>query len=173
MKPRLPRAPRSLPRRHTPGGWISQKLCYHFVQLLATPDWTLLLQPRSLFEGEQGAQRDAPGAARGAGGGRTVLQVLGPLLRGHVGLVLLAVEAQQAVLVAEVLHLAAPLHALPQHALGPAAVAASGLRGGGHTSDAGLRPGSGLPTRPSAVAAQCGGSMFDTDKLVTQAVNTQ
>lgn len=87
-----------------------------------------------------GSGRERFGGEQRDGGGRTVLQVLGPLLRGHVGLVLLAVEAQQAVLVAEVLHLAAPLHALPQHALGPAAVTASGLRGGGRgVSDAGLR----------------------------------
>lgn len=59
------------------------------------------------------------------------MQVLGPLLGGHVGLVLLAVEAQQAVLVAEVLHLAAPLHALPQRALGLAAVTPRGLPGWG------------------------------------------
>lgn len=48
----------------------------------------------------------------------TIVQVLGSFLRGQVGLVLLAVEAEQTVLIAEMLHLAAPLHLLFQGSLG-------------------------------------------------------
>lgn len=42
----------------------------------------------------------------------TIVQVLGSFLGGQIGLVLLTVEAQQAVLIAEMFHLAAPLHLL-------------------------------------------------------------
>lgn len=43
---------------------------------------------------------------------RTIVQILGSFLGGQVGLVLLAVEAEQAVLIAEMFHLATPLHLL-------------------------------------------------------------
>lgn len=47
----------------------------------------------------------------------TIVQVLRSFLGGQVGLVLLAVEAEQTVLIAEMLHLAAPLHLLFQGSL--------------------------------------------------------
>lgn len=96
------------------------------------------------------------------------MQVLGPLLRGHVGLVLLAVEAQQAVLVAEVLHLAAPLHALPQGALRLAAVAPRGLGevGGDTRQTQGSGASSRLSARPSAMTARCENATSERDRLV-------
>lgn len=47
----------------------------------------------------------------------TIVHVLGSFLGGQVGLVLLTVEAEQTVLIAEMLHLAAPLHLLFQGSL--------------------------------------------------------
>lgn len=53
--------------------------------------------------------------------------VLRAFLRGHDGLVLLAIEPEQTLLVAELLHLRAPHHRLRQLALNLAAVAARRL----------------------------------------------
>lgn len=62
--------------------------------------------------------KEAPGLALPSPeAAHTIVQVLRSFLGGQVGLVLLTVEAEQAVLIAEMLHLAAPLHLLFKHSL--------------------------------------------------------
>ena len=65
----------------------------------------------------------------------TKADVLGPLLRDHDRLVLLQVEAQEALLVTEVFHLRPPVDCLREVALHPAAVTPRRLGGTPGTAD--------------------------------------
>ena len=66
---------------------------------------------------------------------RTKADVLRSLLRDHDGLVLLQVEAQETLLVTELLHLRPPVDRLREVALHPAAVAPRRLGGTRGTAD--------------------------------------